>query len=94
MHIDIVAGILSVIQVLGIAVAVTAGISAVTVFRINNRIQSATAKIDKIQSKIQIIFALLMGIAGFLFRHGGLVHTHLLLWELSGSAQLGMLHLT
>lgn len=65
MHIDIVAGILSVIQVLGIAVAVTAGISAVTVFRINNRIQSATAKIDKIQSKIQIIFALLMGIAGF-----------------------------
>ncbi|WPX08166.1 hypothetical protein [Anaerocellum danielii] len=65
MHIDIVAGILSVIQVLGIAVAVTAGISAVTVYRINNRIQPVTARIDKIQSKIQAILTLLMGIAGF-----------------------------
>lgn len=67
MRIDIVAGILSLIQVLSVAIAIVAGISAAAIYSLHNRIQPPGNEINKVQSKLQIIFALVMSIAGFFF---------------------------
>ncbi len=65
MYIDTIAGILSFVQVLAVAAATTAGISLVAVYRIHRRILPVSAEANKVQSKLQIILAMVMSVAGF-----------------------------
>jgi len=64
-NIDLVAGVLLIVQLAGIVTAITAGVSAVVIHSIQNRIQPQQAEKSTISSKLAPVFVIVFAVAGF-----------------------------